>query len=133
MAKPFENHPIYSLMQTWHQASSQGDLETIRSLMAEDAVFLVTDHPPITRDDFLNSFNAIRQSVHLRILDWRIEALEEAGHLAYCQSYLHLAITPKGNQHPIERKGPVLSVFRKEPNGQWVLLRDANFLSTVED
>lgn len=133
MAKPFETHPLYALMQTWHQASSQGDLETIRSLMAEDAVFLVPDHPPITRDDFLNSFNAIRQSVHLRILDWRIEALEEADLLAYCQSYLHLAITPKGNPHPIQRKGPVLSVFRKEPTGQWVLLRDANFLSTVED
>ncbi|WP_303672736.1 YybH family protein [Vampirovibrio chlorellavorus] len=132
MAKPFENHPIYSLMQTWHQASTLGDLDTIGSLMAEDAVFLVADHPPITRDDFLNSFSAIRQSVQLQIVDWRIEAMEESGHLAYCQSYLHLTITPKGSAQAIERKGPVLSVFRKEPTGQWVLIRDANFLSTED-
>lgn len=132
MAKPFENHPIYSLMQTWHHASTQGDLDTIRSLMAEDAVFLVADHPPITREDFLQSFSAIRQSVGLRIVDWHIDALEESGNLVYCQSYLHLAITPKGSAQAIERKGPVLSIFRKTVAGQWVLIRDANFLSTVD-
>ncbi len=132
MAKPFESHPVYSLMQTWHQASTLGDLDTIRSLMAEDAVFLVADHPPITRNDFLNSFSAIRQTVQLQIVDWHIDALEESGDLLYCQSYLHLAITPKGSTQAIERKGPILSVFRKAPTGQWVLLRDANLLSTVD-
>ena len=29
----------------------------------------------------------------------------------------------------MRRSGPVLSVFRKEPDGSWVLARDANMLS----
>ena len=35
---------------------------------------------------------------------------------------------PEGGQ-PMRRSGPVLSVFRKEPDGSWVLARDANMLS----
>lgn len=133
MAKPFEYHPIYHLITQWHQASATGDLDTILTLMAEDIVFLVADHPPINRQAFIESFQAIRQSIKIQVLDWYIEELEEADCLAYCRSYLHLAITPNVTGHPIERKGPILSVFRKKPDGNWVLARDANFLSPVPD
>lgn len=133
MAKPFENHPIYTLITQWHQASAIGDLNTITSLLSEDAVFLVADHPPISRQEFIESFKAIRQSIKLQVLDWYIEELEESGTLAYCRSYLHLAVTPNALGHPIERKGHILSVFRKKPDGNWVLAKDANFLSTVSE
>lgn len=132
MANPFENHTVYHLMTQWHQASAAGDVDTIKSLMAEDAQFLVADHPPITRQDFINSFQAIRQSIKIQVLDWRVEELEESGNLAYCHGYLHLAITPHALGLPIERKGPILSIFRKQANGNWLLAKDANFLSTVE-
>jgi hypothetical protein len=39
-------------------------------------------------------------------------------------SYLYLARVSV-------RAGPALSVFRKEPNGRWIILRDANMLTGV--
>jgi hypothetical protein len=35
-------------------------------------------------------------------------------------------------QWTITHAGPVLSVFRREPDGSWVLFRDANMLAAVE-
>jgi ketosteroid isomerase-like protein len=36
--------------------------------------------------------------------------------------------TPTEGGDAMRRAGPVLSVFRKEPDGRWVLFRDANLL-----
>lgn len=132
MAMPIESHPIYKLITTWHEASRSGDLPTILSLMADDALFLLADHPPMTRQDFIDSFTAIRAQIQMQVVEWRVDELEESGDLAYCRSYLHLAITPNAGGQPIERKGPILSVFRKKADGNWVLARDANFLTTIE-
>jgi ketosteroid isomerase-like protein len=33
---------------------------------------------------------------------------------------------------PVHRRGPGLSVWRNQPNGQWVIFRDANMVTTQE-
>lgn len=132
MADPIESHPIHKLMTTWHEASRNGDLPTILSLMADDVVFLIADHPPMTRQNFIDSFSAIREQIQMQVVEWHVDELEESGNLAYCRSYLHLAISPNAGGRPVERKGPILSIFRKKADGNWVLARDANFLTTIE-
>ncbi len=131
MSNSFENHPIHTLIKTWHQASLSGDLPTILSLMAEEVVFLTAGNPPMSREDFIKGFTALQPNIQMKVLDWRIDDLIETGGFAYCQSYLHLAITPAADGEAKCRKGPILSVFRKEPDGHWVLVKDANLLTAT--
>ena len=44
---------ISDLIALWHRATAAGDVDTVLSLMAEDAVFLVAGQPPMRgRDAF---------------------------------------------------------------------------------
>jgi ketosteroid isomerase-like protein len=39
-----------------------------------------------------------------------------------------MTITPSGDT-PIRREGFALSIFQKQPDGRWLLARDANLLA----
>ena len=42
-----------------------------------------------------------------------------------------MTATPPEGGDAMRRAGPVLSVFRREPDGRWVLFRDANLLAAT--
>ena len=58
-----------------------------------------------------------------------IRELRVAGDWARCWSDLTVTVTPRDGGAPIGRSGPVRSIFRREPDGRWVLARDANMLT----
>jgi ketosteroid isomerase-like protein len=50
------------------------------------------------------------------------------GNQAWCRTHLKMTMTPpKGNI--VRRSGNTLSILRKEPDGKWVMIRDANMLA----
>ena len=120
---------IRGLMETWLRASASGDLSTILTLMSDDAVFLVPGQPPMHgKRAFAEAFQSMLPMV-------RIEATHENreiqihGEIAWCWSYLAVTITPRGGGQPTRRAGHTLSILRKEPAANWVVIRDANLLS----
>jgi uncharacterized protein (TIGR02246 family) len=122
---------IRSLITAWHVATRQGDLEAILPLMDEDVVFLVPGRPPMRgREEFASSFRSVLQ--HARI-DTRgtVHEVRVGGDLAYCWTDLTVKITPKSGA-PVERSGPALTVLRRNAEGAWVVLRDANLLAAGE-
>jgi ketosteroid isomerase-like protein len=54
------------------------------------------------------------------------------GDWAYLRNYISIAITPPGGK-PMRRAGYTLTILRKEPNGKWLLARDANLVTEVKD
>jgi ketosteroid isomerase-like protein len=58
-----------------------------------------------------------------------IQEIHLAGDYAFCWNYLSVKMHPLDGSAPTHREGNVLSVFRKEPDGRWVLFRDANLLT----
>ena len=124
-----DERAIRDVIATWLRASAAGDNETVLGLMTEDVVFLVAGRPPFGKAEFAASSNAL--STH------RIEATSDvrevviSGDLAYARSHLTVTMTPVAGGQSIRRSGPVLSVFRRAPDGRWQLSRDANLL-TVE-
>lgn len=54
-----------------------------------------------------------------------------AGDLAYTVSHLAVTVTPAGGD-PMHLAGFILSIFRKQPDGRWLLARDANLLIPAE-
>ena len=56
-----------------------------------------------------------------------IKEIEVLGDWAWMRSYLEITVTPPDGQ--LTRKsGYVLTILRKNPNGVWVIARDANLL-----
>lgn len=122
---------IRDLFTAWHDATVAGDLSKLFSLMAEDVVFLVAGQPPMRgRDAFASAFRTGLQ--HHRIdYAWKVEEIHIAANLAYCWCHLSVTVTPLQAGSPTRRTGYTLTILRKNPDGSWVVARDANMLTAA--
>lgn len=124
-----DEQAIRQVITTWMRASAEGDLEALAPLMADDVVFLTPGNPPMRgRDAFLAAFRTGMQQVQIDATS-DVQEINVAGDLAYCWSRLQVTMTPGGGAKPTSRRGHVLSVFRREWDGRWVLFRDANMIT----
>lgn len=125
-----DEQAIRNLIAEWHRATAAGDVDTILGLMSEDVVFLVSGKPPMKgRDAFEKGLRELLKS-HRVESKGEVQECEVSGDLAYCWTLLTVRITPLAGGEPGERSGSALSIFRKQSNGSWQLVRDANLLPT---
>ena len=124
-----DGQQIRQAIDTWLQASREGDLATVMNLMTEDVVFLTPGNPPMSRDEFESRSKAMKGKVSIEGKP-EIKEITLLGDTAICWNYLEIAITPlDGSSSPVRRSGNVLSVFRRGADGQWRIWRDANMLA----
>jgi uncharacterized protein (TIGR02246 family) len=122
---------IREVIATWMRASTDGDLDRVLSLMAEDVVFLVHGQPPMRgRAAFEKASRAMKGRIRFEGQS-DIQEIHVAGDYVFCWSQLAVTATPLEGGDVMRRAGPVLSVFRREPDGRWVLFRDANLLAAA--
>ena len=123
---------IRDVIARWHRATAAGDVDTVLGLMADDAVFLVAGKPPIKgRGAFEKGLRTVIKS-HSIESTGEVQEVEVSGSLAYCWTLLTVRISPRSGGAANKRTGSALSIFRKETDGSWVLVRDANLLAPAE-
>ena len=121
---------IRSAVSAWLEATQRGDIDSVLSLMTEDALFLLPGQPPMTRAAFEVASRAqAAAKLHIEARS-DIQEVRVEGALAYLWSRLAVTVIPPGAE-PIRREGHTLTVFRKV-NGSWLLHRDANLLGRVQ-
>jgi uncharacterized protein (TIGR02246 family) len=121
---------IRALVTRWHRAMGAGDLAAVLSMISEDAVFLSSERPPLRgRVAFAQEITALAESCTIQS-SAEIEEILVSDDLASCLATLTVSTAPRDGGGPVVRRGPVLSIFRKEPGGYWVLVRDANMLAS---
>jgi uncharacterized protein (TIGR02246 family) len=121
-----DERAIRQVIETWMQASREGDTQTVLSLMTEDAVFMVPGRPPFGREAFEQASNAMA-GMQIRGTSEIVE-IQVLGDWAYSRNHLDLTMTlPEGE--PVRRSGYTLTLYRREPDGRWRLMRDANLLT----
>jgi uncharacterized protein (TIGR02246 family) len=124
-----EEQKIHGVIDTWMRASAENDLQTVLSLMAEDVVFLLPGRAPlIGRAAFAAASAAMAGKVKFEGKP-QIQEVRILGDYAICWNHLSITATPVDGGKVVQREGDVLSIFRKEPDGHWVLFRDANLLA----
>jgi uncharacterized protein (TIGR02246 family) len=129
MNEAHDRQQIRDLISTWLRASAEDDLDTVLSLMAEDVVFLRPGQPPMRgRDSYAAASKAMAGKIKIEGHP-DIQEIQIAGDFACCWNHLSITITPANGGAPMQHAGPVLSVFRKQPDGRWLLSRDANMLT----
>ena len=124
-----DERAIREVISSWHRATADGDVDAVLGLMADDVVFLVAGQAPMI------GRGAFERGLRQLLADHRIESsgevqeVEISGDLAYAWAKLRVKIVPLKNGHPSTRAGNALSILRKQPDGAWVVTRDANMLS----
>jgi uncharacterized protein (TIGR02246 family) len=123
------NEKIREVVTTWMHAMAEGDVEKVLSLMAEDAVFLLPDQPPMRgREAFAAALRSALGQVRIEGKP-DIQEIHVARDYAFCLKQLSLTVTALQGGSAQRRAGPAL--FRKETDGRWILFRDATMLSAV--
>ena len=123
---------IRNLVAAWHRATAAGDVDTVLTLMADDVIFLVSGQPP------MRGRSTFERGLRQLLSDNRIESSSEiqeivvSGDLAYCWGALTVRVIPLAGGTETLRSGNALSILRKQADGSWLVVRDANLLSAAE-
>lgn len=125
-----DERAIRELHTTWIEAVNAGDLARLLTLMADDVVFLSPGRPPFGRDGFPIGFSAAHQQSRIRCIS-ELEEVVIVGEVAYTLCRDSLSVTPRAGGEVTKLAGHRITIYRKQPDGRWLLARDANTLSPV--
>ena len=125
-----DERKIHELHATWINAVNAGDLPRLLALVTDDLVLLNPGGAPTGREGFAATFSGAHQQL---LIDCRSE-LEEVvvvGDVAYTRARDTLSVTPRTGGAATQLAGHRLTVYRRQPDGRWLLARDAHTLSPV--
>jgi uncharacterized protein (TIGR02246 family) len=120
-----DEQAIRKLIDDWMEASARGDLDKVLSMMSDDVVFMTAGREPFGKKEFA------AQSAGMK--DVKIEGVAKPveinvlGDWAYLRNHISLTMTHPGG-HPVKRAGYTLTILQRQPNGAWVITRDANLM-----
>jgi uncharacterized protein (TIGR02246 family) len=130
-----DEQAIRELHSTWIDAVNAGDLVRLLTLMADDVVFLNPGRAPFGKDGFSLGFSAAHQQNRINCIS-ELEEVVVVGEVAYTRAADSLSVTPRDSREeggePMHLAGHRLTVYRKQPDGRWLLARDAHTLSPVK-
>ena len=125
-----DERAIREVHSTWINAVNAGDLVCLLSLMADDVVFLSPGQAPVGRDGFSPNFSAAHQQARINCIS-ELEDVVVVGEVAYTLSRDSLSVTPRTGGEAMQLAGHRITVYRKQPDGRWLLARDAHTLTPV--
>jgi uncharacterized protein (TIGR02246 family) len=125
-----DERAIREVHAAWIDAVNAGDLVRLLTLMADDVVFLNPGQAPFGRDGFPIGFSAAHRQFRIRCIS-ELEEVLVVGEVAYTLCRDSLSVTPRAGGEPSQLGGHRITIYRKQPDGRWLLARDANTLTPV--
>jgi uncharacterized protein (TIGR02246 family) len=125
-----DERTIREVHSTWIEAVNAGDLVRLLTLTADDVVFLNPGQAPIGREGFSAAFPAAHKQARISCIS-ELEEVVVVGEVAYTRSRDSLSVIPRAGGEATQLAGHRISVYRKQPDGRWVLARDAHTLCPV--
>ncbi|GGP26264.1 YybH family protein [Silvimonas amylolytica] len=119
---------IRALCSHWQHATAAGDYDSVLALMADDAIFITPGQPPIIGKSAFAALLPPRQA------GIRIDTVQDIAEivicadLAYARSHLEVTVRSPQLAQPVTRSGQTLTLYQRQADGRWLLLRDANTL-----
>jgi len=129
---------ILQVHSAWIDAVNAGDLGRLLALMADDCLFLSPGQAPVGRDGFSPGFSAAHRQARIHCVS-ELQDIVVVGEVAYTVSRDWLSVTPRAGGETgreaggeaMQLAGHRITVYRKQPDGRWLLARDAHTLSPV--
>ena len=123
-----DERAIREVHTAWIDAVNAADLVRLLSLMANDALFLNPGRAPFDRDEFPAGFSTAHQRSWVRCTS-ALEEVVVVGDVAYTLSRDSLSVTPRAGGETTQLAGHRITIYRQQPDGRWLLARDAHTLS----
>ena len=127
-----DERAIRAVHSTWIDAVNAGNLGRLLPLMADDVVFLNPGQAPVGRDGFSANFSAAHKKLRVHCSS-ELEEVVVIGEVAYTRSQDALSVVPRAGGEATRLAGHRITVYRKQPDGRWLLARDAHTLSPVQE
>ena len=127
-----EEQNIRHVHSTWIRAVNAGDVARLLTLMTDDVVFLNPGQAPIGREAFPAGFSTAHQQFQVRCVS-EVEQVVVVGDVAYTTCRDSLSMTPRAGGDMTKLAGHRLTIYRKQPDGRWLLAGDAHTLTPVEN
>ena len=120
-----DKQAIREMVDRWLEASKQGDTKTLLSLLADDVVFITPEREPFGKEAFAGGGDEMKNMKMEAVID--IKEIEVAGDWAWMRSFLKVSFMPAGG-NSTKHSGHILTILQRQPDDQWVIKRDANFM-----
>lgn len=114
----------------WMKATKEGDLKLAKSLIANDAVFLVPGADRMDKESFAAAATASDPNIDFQ-LDCSIQEIKVLGDHAWLWTKFSLTMTDKRSKTSSKLAGHSLSILKRQGEG-WVIIRDANTMAPVQ-
>jgi uncharacterized protein (TIGR02246 family) len=126
-----DERAIREVHEAWIDAVNAGELHRLLAMVTDDVVFLNPGDEGLGRDGFSAKFSAAHQQLRIRCVS-ELEEVVVAGEVAYTRSRDSLSVSPLVGGEESRLAGDRMTIYRKQPDGRWLLARDANVLSPVQ-
>jgi uncharacterized protein (TIGR02246 family) len=126
-----DERAIRELHVTWIEAVNAGDLARLLALMTDDAVLLNPGEEPLGRAGFPDKFAGAHRQLRIHCTS-ELEEVVVAGEVAYTRSRDSLTLSPREDGEAMQLAGYRMTIYRKQPDGHWLLARDVHNLVPVE-
>ena len=124
-----DERAISEVQSAWIDAVNAGDLVRLLTLMADDVVFLHPGRAPFGRDGFSAGFSAAHKQFRINCSSELEEVVvvgpSDGMQVAYTLSRDSLSVTPRAGPDATQPEA-------MQPDGRWLLARDAHTLSPVQ-
>jgi uncharacterized protein (TIGR02246 family) len=120
-----DERAIRDLIGHWFACTERGEVEPVLELMSDDVVFMVVGREPFGKQEFAEGARRLQNAK----VQARGEVVEVAvrGDTAWARVRLEVVVDTADGRS-VRRSGFALSLLTKQPNGRWLVTRDANLL-----
>jgi len=125
-----DERAVRELHTRWMDAVNAGDPMQLLRLMTDDVRFLNPGRAPFGRDGFRGVFTAAHQQFQIQCVS-ELEEIDIVEDIAYTLCRDTLSVTSRAHGETSELAGHRMTIYRKQPDGRWLLARDANTLTSV--
>ena len=125
-----DERAIREVHSTWIDAVNAGDLARLLVMTTDDVVFFNPGEECIGRDGFSTKFSAAHRQLRICCVSELTEVVV-VGEVAYTLSRDSLSVSPRAGGEETRLAGDRMTIYRKQPDGRWLLARDANVLSRI--
>ena len=126
-----DERKIHEVHTTWIEAVNAGDLTSLLTMVVDDLVLLGPGQAPYGRAEFSANFLDAHRRLRINCVS-ELEEVVVAGDVAYTRSRDSLSVAPRDGGDETQLAGYRLTVYRKQPDGRWLLARDAHTLTEVD-
>lgn len=118
-----DREAIYATMAAWAAAVLRADVETLASLVTEDAVFWTHGAAPLQgRQDLIKAFEPFLASYEMQ-QDYACQELVLGGDWAFMRGMEVNRLTPRDGSESVVRRQRAFSILHREPSGKWLFAR----------